>query len=391
MTEVLILGAGPAGCAAAIVLAKRGHNALLIDRCSDRSSAKLPETLFPATRETLRALKIDLNDRLRSEVSFLSREGACRLTLRMAETSDGCAYVDRNLLDSMLREKALGAGAHAIETHTIISVQRQDQKFVVTTSDGKVLSASFLIDASGKAQASSHLVGGVSSDDRPLDPRSNIFSHFETERGFDLEAPAIIRADDGFFYAVPIRAHRISLGWVTYSNLPPHDLETAFLRQIEATPAARRLVADSRRVLPVIAGKNTVTNVLRPAADGVFVTGDALGFRDPFFHDGVGFALASGRLAGESCADIIDGLTSPFEGETRYATDLMLAEAALRQSTDEAIERVRNLFSPLQILDPHLPCSILAALMGIVTESPGRTISILEARRGNSPVLEGAP
>lgn len=112
----VILGAGPAGCAAAIVLARGGAVPLLIDRDAEVGDALCGGFMSWRTAATLRSLGIDL-----------AQLGAQRVTtLRLfagesfaQNTLPGPAWgLSRRAFDSALRRVAVAAGA-ALEIDTI--------------------------------------------------------------------------------------------------------------------------------------------------------------------------------------------------------------------------------------------------------------------------------
>ena len=59
MTEVAVLGAGPAGCAAAIALARAGRAVLLLERCAAPREVVCGEFLGPDAAAALAALGLD--------------------------------------------------------------------------------------------------------------------------------------------------------------------------------------------------------------------------------------------------------------------------------------------------------------------------------------------
>lgn len=66
---------------------------------------------------------------------------------------------------------------------------------------------------------------------------------------------------------------------------------------------------------------------------------------------------------------------------TRYASGLEDIEDKLKASTKATIKHVRDSFSPSQLLDPHIPNVILAALMGLTSNSVEHTEEIFRDYR----------
>src|SRR5690606_39603076 len=115
-TPPLIVGAGPAGCAAAIVLAKAGLRPIIVDR-----DAEIPDRLCGGflswrTAEQMQELGLDMRDLAAAPVQHLKLLAGQR-TLDARLPASGYA-VSRRTLDRALRERAIAAGA-SLEVDTI--------------------------------------------------------------------------------------------------------------------------------------------------------------------------------------------------------------------------------------------------------------------------------
>jgi len=112
LSAPLIIGAGPAGCAAAIVLARGGARPLLVDREAEPGDALCGGFLSWRTAERLRALGVDPEalGAHRVEKLILFGEG------RPAEIAlPRRAYgLSRRRLDTALRSQALAQGAESV-------------------------------------------------------------------------------------------------------------------------------------------------------------------------------------------------------------------------------------------------------------------------------------
>ena len=115
MTAPLILGAGPAGCAAAIVLARAGAAPLLLDRAAEPGDALCGGFLSWRTAAPLAELGADPAALGAHRVTHLALfAGAAYAEFALPAPAFG---LSRRALDSALRECAVAAGAHiAIDT-----------------------------------------------------------------------------------------------------------------------------------------------------------------------------------------------------------------------------------------------------------------------------------
>ena len=109
MRSPLILGAGPAGCAAAITLANAGAPPLLIDRDAEVGDALCGGFMSWRTAETLRGLGINLAALGAHRVSRLAIFAGERCA--MADLPAPAFGLSRRVFDTALREAAVAAGA----------------------------------------------------------------------------------------------------------------------------------------------------------------------------------------------------------------------------------------------------------------------------------------
>src|SRR3954469_16475559 len=112
MDDVLVVGAGPAGAIAAIVLARAGARVRLIDRAAFPRDKLCGDTLNPGTLAVLRRLGLaDPVDRDGLEVDGMriTAEGGFDLTAHYPGGLHGRA-ITRRRFDQMLVEAAIAAG-----------------------------------------------------------------------------------------------------------------------------------------------------------------------------------------------------------------------------------------------------------------------------------------
>jgi len=149
--DVIVIGAGPAGCAAAIVLAEAGHSVLLIDRPTGARRA-LAESIPPSARRVLAELGVD---RAVASAGFLPWRGN---TVWWADapprtehfSPDAVGFqVDRNQFDRVLLDAAARAGACIVAG----TVRSATPPIVAIDVDGKEehATAPWILDCSGRA------------------------------------------------------------------------------------------------------------------------------------------------------------------------------------------------------------------------------------------------
>ncbi|MGV3724327.1 MAG: NAD(P)/FAD-dependent oxidoreductase, partial [Actinomycetota bacterium] len=117
MTEVLIIGAGPAGSSAAIRLARAGHEVLLVDRCRFPRLKPCGEYYHPEACRLIAELRLQAGGGAagarRVEALALAARGGCGLVVPFAGLTAAdypALSLGREVLDSLLLDEARRSG-----------------------------------------------------------------------------------------------------------------------------------------------------------------------------------------------------------------------------------------------------------------------------------------
>jgi len=156
---VAVIGGGPAGCITALLLARTGISALLLE-ASQYGAPRLGEILSPHASRYLAQLGIArlADSRIRQRANGIvslwgSREP--RVTDYWLGMHGAGWHVDRAAFDRMLAETARNAGATVCSGSRLVSVPRRNRKRWVFefTRNGQRFACScrFLVDATGRA------------------------------------------------------------------------------------------------------------------------------------------------------------------------------------------------------------------------------------------------
>lgn len=318
--DAIIVGAGPAGCAAAYDLASAGHNVLILDK------AEFPRQKACAGGLTLKAIKTlrySVEPVVRQQVATMRIERDQERSLLVRRKMPYCSMTVRAELDEYCFQQTLQAGAQFRRIEHLRSIQ--------TTEDGVA------IDIDGQALAARFLIGadGVHSQVRQLSGLGGDWFY----KGFALETTvpcADAAAHDLTFDLGPIRdgygwvfpkADHLNIGLYCWSGLEKID------RSRLAGYLMRRNGSDAcEDVLGQYVGFGAAQHL--PSSDRIFLAGDAGGFVDPLTGEGIYFAIASGQAAAAAIHGAIqDGRQADkgFARETaKLRSDLAAATSGAR-------------------------------------------------------------
>jgi flavin-dependent dehydrogenase len=309
--EVLIVGGGPAGCAAAIACAQAGLRTTLVER--DAQGRERPgEALHPGVEPLLRELGVaeGLHSATRARFPgvWIAWNEAPRFEAFGADP-DGTAWlgfqVSRALLDEALRARASAHGAECVLGCGAESVEAGASDVVVRLDDGRALRAAMLIDASGAARWLSRKLG---LSERTRSPRQSV--RYGYARGHCAEradAPSLIGDRRGWTWTARVAEELYQ--WARLDLDPgaerPRDEPPAELSSLDPVGAARGADATWRIVTPATGPR-------------WLIAGDAAANLDPTSSKGVLKALLSGTMAGRTAVAILQRGGDAARGAAAY-------------------------------------------------------------------------
>jgi geranylgeranyl reductase family protein len=283
--DAMVVGAGPAGCAAAYDLAAGGHAVLLLDR------AEFPRPKACAgglTRKALRALRYPVDPVIRKRIARIVVESPAGETATLRSREAVCAMTVRQELDAYCLERTVAAGAQFTRIGAISSLRVEAGRCALAT-EGKTFVAPYLIGADGVHSRVRQLLIG----DHPPWFR----------RGFALEAQVRLtggQAPDLIFDFEPVRGgyawifpKRDHLNVGLYTESPAERIDRARLLAWIAERFDGAASVDQMTGQYLGFGAESAT----PAEGRVFLAGDAGGFADPLTGEGIHGAIASGQAA----------------------------------------------------------------------------------------------
>jgi geranylgeranyl reductase family protein len=293
--DVIVIGAGPAGGAAAFCAARAGLRVALIDRKTFPRDKLCGGLITGRARRHYaeifgHEMPFEAADR-KTEVDFRFRGRPVGL---IRDAPALCATM-RWDLDAMICGHALQAGAADFTGQDVAALDPDARR--LSLQDGRVLSYGVLIGADGaNSQVARHLFG------QSFD-RARIGFGLEIEAGGEHVRPdAPIRIDLG--------AVDWGYGWV----FPKRRTTTVGVGGLLArNPQMKHAMADYCAMLGIDAPQARVKGQFlpfgtfrkTPGKGAVLLAGDAAGLVDPITGEGIGYAMKSGQLAAQAARDAL--------------------------------------------------------------------------------------
>lgn len=282
--DILIVGAGPAGAAAAVAARDHGLSVLLVDR------ATFPRDKLCGGGLTLRALGVmDRVFALQPDPARTLTTGHIRLlagarTLGDLPDAPPLSMVMRRDLDAQLWSEAIHRGATPL-TARVESVDAGTAS--ITVAGGERISARILIGTDG---AASRVARALHGRPPPMSFALEIEAPPRPGLAVDLDLTA---AHSGYGWAFP-KTGSLTLGVGGLATRNP-DLKAA----MAAYAARHGIPSDGCKGAFLPAG------VARAGRGAVLLAGDAAGTCDPVTGEGLAWAMQSGALAGHAAAQAL--------------------------------------------------------------------------------------
>jgi flavin-dependent dehydrogenase len=332
--DVLIAGAGPAGCAAAISLAQFAPalRVCLVDAATS-DPVRIGETVPPAIRPMLDHLALwpsFVADRHCPSYRTVSAWGGPQLVSNefLFHTQQVGWRLDRARFDEMMLQAAVGRVALHVRGK-VADLGLTDDRWHARVAGGPHVTARFAIDATGRSAALCRSLGV-----RPLnlDRLVGCFVEFAGAAD-DGEGLMIETVPDGWWYTAAIPDDRRVVAYMSDGDLARARGRgglAAWMEALQETSHVRSTVASAQPLGPP---KLRPAGSRHVAGDGslpVISVGDAASCFDPISGQGLVKALRSGIFASYAVADAL--CRADDKGLARYRAFTAREFLAYRQT-----------------------------------------------------------
>ncbi|MFL1547541.1 NAD(P)/FAD-dependent oxidoreductase [Pseudomonas sp. D47] len=326
--DVIILGAGPAGCSAAISCAQQGLKVALVERLLFPRH-RPGETLHPGIEPLLQQLGVA--EKVGGD-TFIRPEGAWvkwdkdRRFVPFGEDANGPwrgFQIPRATLDELLLDRAIALGVHALQPCQAKQLLVENDRVVGIRTQTEQLFCRHLINASG---AHGWLARQLGLATRRYSPA--LTALYGYKRGtVDERALGIFADRSGWYWT----AH-IGQGLYHWTRL--HFAQDKAPKASAVPGCFEQLVCEG-----AIQGADVTWRICEQAAgNGYFIIGDAAAVLDPGASHGVLKALMSGMMAARC---IVDEHATPAH---RQAISLQYCQW-LRDWFERDVQKMREFYA----------------------------------------------
>ena len=331
--DAIVVGAGPAGLAAAKVMAGGGLNVALIERGNFAGAKNMmggvlyrqpTEQVFPGFWKEAPLERHIVEQR----VWLLTDDAAITFSHRndkFAVEPYNCFTVLRAKVDSWFADRVREAGVLLIPETVVVDLLRSDGRVAGVRTDRPDgdLACDVVVLADGANSLLTEKIGlrrkpsadkmacavkeVISFPKSVIDQRFNVTGY----QGITIEmfgASTSGMVGTGFIYT---NRESVSVGMgalisdLIENNLNPNDV----LEQLKAHPAVRPLLegGETREFLAHMIPEGGYDAIPKLFGDGFVVAGDAAGFVNGLHREGSNMAMISGKIAGETIVRLRQG------------------------------------------------------------------------------------
>jgi flavin-dependent dehydrogenase len=329
-TDVLVIGAGPAGTVAASIVNKAGFKVRIVEKMKFPRFV-IGESLLPRCMEALEeagfldAVK-EKKFQEKGGAKFVKNGKTCDYQFADQFTSGWSwtwqvprADFDKTLADTV---EKMGVPIDYEATVTAIEFQGSDSLTTIVDKNGNQsqIKARFIIDGSGYGR----VIPKLFNMDKPsnLPPRKALFTHTRDLRREMSDEPnritIVVHEHAVWIWIIPFSTGITSVGFVgdpSFFAKYEGSTEEQMRALIAAEPYLKERFKDAEFLFQPRTLESWSSTTDRFYGEGFVLTGNVTEFLDPVFSSGVTLATVSSQIAGKLVAEKLKGRDIDWQNE----------------------------------------------------------------------------
>ena len=323
--DVVVIGGGPAGSAAATILAQHKHRVALVEREKfpryTVGESMLPFCFFPLARLNLIEKLKSSNFVHKHSVQFVRKDGQISIPFyfsdHLAHEAAMTWQVERREFDLMALNNAIEHGVSVFQQTKALSFITNGKDHICGLNAKSELNglqefrSNLVVDASGQSVFSASRMGWRIPD--PKLKKIAIWSYYKDamrDSGRDEGATTIAYLDGkNWVWYIPLQNNQVSVGVVgdiDYLYSGTRNPDEIFSREINKNAWIKQHLNPATKIDRCRVTADVSYRSRHCSAPGLLLTGDAFSFLDPVFSSGLYLALFGGVLAGETAVQALN-------------------------------------------------------------------------------------
>lgn len=316
--DVIVIGAGPAGCIAACHLAQAGLKLLILEK---HTLPRVKPCAGDLTFKARQAIPFDVSPVISLEATggILTYHG--KQTLKVDLDKPLVSLVNRDEFDHFLLKQALKAGAKVLENTRMLSLSQDDASVTVKTTE-TTWQARFLVGADGIYSQTAKMLGLLPvremgyAVEAELQVPPTVLESFKGYVTFDFGA-----VRDGYGWIFPKKGH-LSVGVCHSLTDRSPALRDDLFSFIRTQPALR-----TYKILSIRGHHGPMGGIPTDLHQGrCLLVGDAANLADAWMGEGIYYAIRSGQMAAESIINAWQSSTSDLAGYSAKVNEEIVSQ-----------------------------------------------------------------
>jgi len=310
MSDVIVVGGGPAGACLAIMLGRSGLEVELYEQARFPRDKPCGEGLLPPGVRVLRSLGLDasVGGEPLGGVRYHVNGGAVRSSFDPGESKAALYGLGqkRLVLDAALWSEALKTpGVRAADDTRIDAPLVERGRVTGVIVGGEARRARLTVAADGSSSGLRRLLGLESTEARR---RFGIRAHFRRSRDLPALTDIEIFMRPGYeLYVTPLPGDEVLVAALAYQDAVRGSLRDAFQRWLWSEPLLRSWLEGASQTSELSGRAPLVRHARRRPPEGLVLLGDAASSVDPITAGGMTLALVGAELLAKEVPAMLSG------------------------------------------------------------------------------------